>query len=45
MVFPATQEHPGVLALLHKFNPAVPTQLCPGEGLFQDARVHSVEDD
>ena len=42
---PATKEHPGVLTLLHKFDSAKAMQLCPGEGLLQDARVHTVEDD
>ena len=45
MVVPAAKEHPGVLALLHELNPVVAMQLCPGEGLLQNARVHSVEDD
>ena len=42
---PATKEHPGVLTLLNKFNPAIAMQLCPGEGLLQNPRVHAVEDD
>ena len=42
---PATQEHPGVLSPLHEFNPAIAMQLCPGEGLLQNSRVHAIEDD
>ena len=42
---PATKEHPSVLTPLHKFNSAIAMQLCPGEGLLQNSRVHTVEDD
>ena len=45
VVVPASNEHPDVLALLHKLYSTIAMRLCPTEHLAQNAGVHAIEGD